>query len=85
MTTPRISFEFFPPQTLDASFRLWETVQMLAPLKPLQEDGLVQCPPGTIKSRCARGRAKLAARLAAVRNPEADPSVLPEKQGGSGT
>ena len=35
MTHPlRISFEFFPPQTLDASFRLWETVQMLAPLKP---------------------------------------------------
>ncbi len=34
MTAPRISLEFFPPQTLDASFRLWETVQMLAPLKP---------------------------------------------------
>jgi len=34
MTTPRISFEFFPPQTLDASFRLWETVQALAPLAP---------------------------------------------------
>jgi methylenetetrahydrofolate reductase (NADPH) len=34
MTTPRISFEFFPPQTLDASFRLWETVQALAPMKP---------------------------------------------------
>lgn len=34
MTAPRISFEFFPPQTLAASFRLWETVQMLAPLKP---------------------------------------------------
>ncbi|AMY70262.1 methylenetetrahydrofolate reductase [NAD(P)H] [Frigidibacter mobilis] len=34
MTLPRISFEFFPPQTLDASFRLWETVQVLAPLKP---------------------------------------------------
>ena len=32
--TPNISFEFFPPQTLDASFRLWETVQMLAPLAP---------------------------------------------------
>ncbi len=31
---PRISFEFFPPQTLDASFRLWETVRMLAPMKP---------------------------------------------------
>ena len=27
---PRISFEFFPPQSLDASFRLWETVQALA-------------------------------------------------------
>ena len=34
MTNPRISFEFFPPQTLDASFRLWETVQALAPLSP---------------------------------------------------
>ena len=34
MSSPRISFEFFPPQTLDASFRLWETVQALAPLAP---------------------------------------------------
>lgn len=34
MSVPRISFEFFPPQTLDASFRLWETVQALAPLRP---------------------------------------------------
>ena len=34
MTSPRTSFEFFPPQTLDASFRLWETVQALAPLAP---------------------------------------------------
>lgn len=34
MTTPRISFEFFPPQTLEASFRLWETVQALAPMAP---------------------------------------------------
>ncbi len=34
MPAPRISLEFFPPQTLDASFRLWETVQILAPLKP---------------------------------------------------
>jgi methylenetetrahydrofolate reductase (NADPH) len=31
---PRISFEFFPPQSLDASFRLWETVQVLAPMQP---------------------------------------------------
>ena len=34
MTTPRISFEFFPPQSLDASFRLWDTVRELAPLDP---------------------------------------------------
>jgi methylenetetrahydrofolate reductase (NADPH) len=33
-SAPRISFEFFPPQSLDASFRLWETVQALAPMKP---------------------------------------------------
>ena len=31
---PRISFEFFPPQSLEASFRLWDTVQTLAPMKP---------------------------------------------------
>jgi methylenetetrahydrofolate reductase (NADPH) len=34
MTAPAISFEFFPPQTLEASFRLWDTVQTLAPLDP---------------------------------------------------
>lgn len=34
MSAPRVSFEFFPPKTLDASFRLWETVRMLAPLNP---------------------------------------------------
>ncbi len=34
MTSPRISFEFFPPQSLEASFRLWDTVQVLAPLDP---------------------------------------------------
>ena len=34
MSAPRISFEFFPPQTLDASFRLFEAVQTLAPLEP---------------------------------------------------
>ena len=34
MPTPAVSFEFFPPQSLDASFRLWETVQVLAPLAP---------------------------------------------------
>jgi len=34
MPAPRISFEFFPPRTLDASFRLWETARALAPLAP---------------------------------------------------
>lgn len=34
MSAPTISFEFFPPQTLQASFRLWDTVQSLAPLGP---------------------------------------------------
>ena len=34
MPATQVSFEFFPPQTLDASFRLWETVQALAPLSP---------------------------------------------------
>ena len=34
MTQPEISFEFFPPQSLEASFRLWDTVQTLAPLNP---------------------------------------------------
>lgn len=32
--TPQVSFEFFPPKTLDASFRLWDAVQVLAPLAP---------------------------------------------------
>ena len=34
MSSPRISFEFFPPQGLDATFRLFEAVQILAPLEP---------------------------------------------------
>jgi len=33
-TPPRISFEFFPPKTIAASFRLWDTLGVLAPLKP---------------------------------------------------
>lgn len=34
MSAPRISFEFFPPKTLEASFKLWDTVRLLAPLRP---------------------------------------------------
>ncbi|MHA6263766.1 methylenetetrahydrofolate reductase [NAD(P)H] [Arenibacterium sp. CAU 1754] len=34
MSVPEISFEFFPPQNLEGAFRLWDTVQTLAPLDP---------------------------------------------------
>ncbi|SHI48055.1 5,10-methylenetetrahydrofolate reductase (NAD(P)) [Palleronia salina] len=34
MTAPSISFEFFPPKSLEASFRLWDTIHTLAPLAP---------------------------------------------------
>ena len=34
MTPPKISFEFLPPINLEASFQLWDTVQVLAPLEP---------------------------------------------------
>jgi len=31
---PDVSFEVFPPRTVDAAFKLWETAQTLAPLAP---------------------------------------------------
>ena len=34
MTSPSISFEVFPPKTVDAAFKLWDTAQALAPLAP---------------------------------------------------
>lgn len=34
MTSPRVSFEVFPPRNVDAGFNLWDTAQMLAPLEP---------------------------------------------------
>ncbi|EIE50690.1 5,10-methylenetetrahydrofolate reductase [Salipiger aestuarii] len=34
MTRPEISFEFFPPRNIEATFRLWDTVQVLSPLAP---------------------------------------------------
>lgn len=34
MSTPSISFEFFPPKSLDASFQLWDTVRALQHLDP---------------------------------------------------
>lgn len=34
MSRPGLSFEFFPPQSLEASFRLWDTANALAHLEP---------------------------------------------------
>lgn len=34
MPSPSVSFEVFPPRSIDASFKLWETAQALAPLEP---------------------------------------------------
>lgn len=34
--------------------------------------GMLKCPSGTVKSRCFRGRAKLAQTLAHLRNPDSD-------------
>ncbi|UWQ20048.1 methylenetetrahydrofolate reductase [Jannaschia sp. W003] len=34
MSVPAVSFEFFPPKSLQGSFRLWESVRALAPLAP---------------------------------------------------
>lgn len=34
MTSPTVSFEFFPPKNLEGSFRLWDCVNALAPLDP---------------------------------------------------
>ncbi|MEM9756080.1 MAG: methylenetetrahydrofolate reductase, partial [Pseudomonadota bacterium] len=31
---PQVSFEFFPPKSLQGSFRLWDTLSALAPLRP---------------------------------------------------
>jgi RNA polymerase sigma-70 factor (ECF subfamily) len=40
---------------------------------------MLNCPEGTIKSRCSRGRAKLAKQLSFLRNPDPmDPVVNPE-------
>jgi RNA polymerase sigma-70 factor, ECF subfamily len=40
---------------------------------------LLECPTGTIKSRCSRGRRKLAERLEHLRNPDGSPTVIPPK------
>lgn len=34
MSRPQVSFEFFPPKSLEASFRLWDCLGALAPFDP---------------------------------------------------
>lgn len=34
MAQPTVSFEFFPPRDIEGTFRLWDAVQVLAPLDP---------------------------------------------------
>lgn len=34
MSVPSVSFEVFPPRSVDAAFKLWDTAQALAPLSP---------------------------------------------------
>ena len=34
MPSLNVSFEFFPPKSIEGSFRLWETLGVLAPLRP---------------------------------------------------
>ncbi len=46
---------------------------------------ILDCPAGTVKSRCARGRAKLAIRLGSVRNPDGPTTVrYTSVEGGEG-
>lgn len=43
---------------------------------------ILSCPPGTVKSRSSRGRAKLAALLGSVRNPDQELNVGIKSEGG---
>ena len=50
---------------------------------PVEEAArILDCPPGTVKSRCSRGRAKLAVLLANVRNPDYESNVGTKSGGG---
>ena len=46
---------------------------------------ILQVPPGTVKSRCSRGRARLAVSLGHLRNPDAATPVVPPADPGGGT
>lgn len=79
---------------LDQAEMRWEIARALAELPENQREAvllvdlegysveeaaeLAGCPPGTIKSRCSRGRAKLAESLGFLRNPNNAEAVTPE-------
>jgi DNA-directed RNA polymerase specialized sigma subunit, sigma24 homolog len=46
--------------------------------------GILDCPPGTVKSRCSRGRAKLAQTLGFLRNHPPPPTVTEATDDDSG-
>ena len=46
---------------------------------------ILDCAPGTVKSRCSRGRARLLPLLAHLRNPDSASHVPPERRGTSDT
>lgn len=83
-----------PRDALEASETRWEIQRALGELPPDQRAAVVlvdlegysveeaaailQCPTGTVKSRCFRGRAKLADRLRHLRNPDGADPVPPD-------
>ncbi len=43
---------------------------------------ILDCAPGTVKSRCSRGRARLLPQLQHLRNPDSGPHVPPQRTTG---
>lgn len=84
---------------LEAAELRWEIAKALADLPDAQREAvylvdvegysieeaatMLGCPPGTVKSRCSRGRAKLAETLGFLRNPNMDSTVTRPEGGGS--
>jgi RNA polymerase sigma-70 factor (ECF subfamily) len=62
-------------QTLPAEQRAAVVLVDVQGLPVEEAAAVLDVPPGTVKSRCARGRSKMAARLREVRNPASPPDV----------